>query len=269
MKPAIEPILELRKVALCILGAKGMIRAAKRALDVPQNRIDPMKFGMLRTGTPASRHHSVMGTPRIGHGMKTRQPIGEYSAAFAQVLASPYGEFDAAEFFDDRELHALRMAPVVGPDGGDEGSLSGRPATGLPPPRCPRRRHAPAPEPAPRESGGSEPVRSVASRSSSDDPGPRATGSFLVGFTPSLQAHLSLDKTSMVEPIGVPAAFRGACERDPHLSSRGRSATDRLRAGILIGADRMRDAREDIGHHGECPVIRIQPCRRRCAQALP
>ena len=46
----------------------------------------------------------------------------------------------------------------------------------------------------PRESGGSGPVRPVASRASSDDPGPRATGSLLVGVTPSLQAHLSLDK---------------------------------------------------------------------------
>ena len=53
MKPAIEPIFELREVALCILGAKGVIRAAKRALDVAQNRIDPMKLGMLRTDTPA------------------------------------------------------------------------------------------------------------------------------------------------------------------------------------------------------------------------
>ena len=52
--------------------------------------------------------------------------------------------------------------------------------------------------PPPRESGGSEPVRSVASRSSSDDdPGPRATGPLLVGVTSSLQAHVSLDKTYM------------------------------------------------------------------------
>ena len=41
---------------------------------------------------------------------------------------------------------------------------------------------------------GSGPVRPVASRASSDDPGPRATGSLLVGVTPSLQARLSLDK---------------------------------------------------------------------------
>ena len=33
-----------------------------------------------------------------------------------------------------------------------------------------------------------------------------------------------------------------------------------LRAGILIGADRMRDARADIGRHGEFSVIRSQPC---------
>ena len=51
-----------------------------------------MKLGMLRTGTPAARYHRVVGTPRIGHGMKTRQPIGEHPAAFAQVLASPRGE---------------------------------------------------------------------------------------------------------------------------------------------------------------------------------
>ena len=132
MKPAIEPILELREVARCILGAKGMIRAAKRALDVAQNRIDPMKLGVLRTGTPAARHHRVVGTPRLGHGMKTRQPITEHPAAFAQVLASPRGELDATEPVDDRELHPLRMAPVVGLDGGDDGGLSGCPATGLP-----------------------------------------------------------------------------------------------------------------------------------------
>ena len=83
------------------IGAKGMIRAAKRVLGVTRNRIDPMKFGMLRTGTPALRHHSVMGTPCIGRGMKPRQPIGEHPAAFAQVPASSCGEFDAAESFDD------------------------------------------------------------------------------------------------------------------------------------------------------------------------
>lgn len=52
MKPAIEPILELREVAPWVLGTKGVIRAAKRALDVARNRIDPMKLGMLRTGPP-------------------------------------------------------------------------------------------------------------------------------------------------------------------------------------------------------------------------
>ena len=132
MKPAIEPILELREVALCLFGAKGVVGAAKRALDVAQNRIDPMKLGMLRTGPPAPRHHRVMGTPRIGHGMKTRQPIREHPAACAQVLPRPCGELDVAEPLDDRELHALRMAPVVGLDGGEEGGLAGRPATGLP-----------------------------------------------------------------------------------------------------------------------------------------
>ena len=58
-------------------------------------------------------------------------------------------------------------------------------------PRCSRLRRRQVPGP------GSEPVRSVASRSSSDAPGPRATDSLLVGFTPSLQAHLSLDKTAV------------------------------------------------------------------------
>ena len=103
MKPAIEPILELREVALCILGAKGVIGAAKRTLDVAQNRIDPMKLGMLCTGASAPRHHRVMGIPRIGHGMETRQPIREHPAAGAQVLPRPCGEFDSAESFNKGE----------------------------------------------------------------------------------------------------------------------------------------------------------------------
>ena len=70
-------------------------------------------------------------------------------------------------------------------------------------PRCSRLRRRQAPGP------GSEPVRSVASRSSSDAPRPCATGSLLVGFTPSLQAHLSLDKTLSNE--GVSSGWR--CEK--------------------------------------------------------
>ena len=59
--------------------------------------------------------------------------------------------------------------------------------TTMGPARCPRQRAAPAP--------GCEPVVSVASRSSSDDPRiVPATGSSVVGFNPSLQAHFSLDK---------------------------------------------------------------------------
>ena len=52
----------------------------------------------------------------------------------------------------------------------------------------------------PPQKAGSGPVRPVASRASSDDPGPRATGSLLVGFTPPLQAHVSLDKTACCSP---------------------------------------------------------------------
>ena len=37
MKPAVEPMLELREVTLCIFGVKGVIHAAQRALDVAQN----------------------------------------------------------------------------------------------------------------------------------------------------------------------------------------------------------------------------------------
>ena len=61
-----------------------------------------------------------------------------------------------------------------------------------PPPRCRRERREPVP--------GSEPAPSVTSRSSSDDPRRRPTGSCLVGFTPPVQAHVSLDKQQFPLP---------------------------------------------------------------------
>ena len=65
--------------------------------------------------------------------MKAGQPIGDDPSACAEVLLRPGGDFAETEALDDGELHAQRVSPLVGLDGGDKGRLAGRATTALAP----------------------------------------------------------------------------------------------------------------------------------------
>ena len=80
-----------------------------------------------------------MNAARGGDAVEAGQPIGDDPSAGAEVLLCPGGDFGETEALDDGELHAQRVSPLVGLDGGHERGLARAPRPRLPPLRSPPR----------------------------------------------------------------------------------------------------------------------------------
>ncbi len=102
VEAAIDPVHDLREIALGVLGANRITGAAQRRLDVAENRVHSTKLGTLDRGFPVAGHHRLMHAACRGHAIEAGQPIAEHLRARTQVLLRPGGDFSETEALDSR-----------------------------------------------------------------------------------------------------------------------------------------------------------------------
>ena len=92
-----EPIGEFGDVSRKVFGADVVVAAMQRALDVPQDRIDPGWRRMLPAVRFAFGHERLVKARGALHGREAVQGIGEHECAGFEVALGPSGDLIALE----------------------------------------------------------------------------------------------------------------------------------------------------------------------------
>ena len=128
---AVDAILELRQVALCIFRTHRLIRASHCGLDIAKDGVHPAKLDPLNAGLAPAGDHRGMLTPGLAHRLEASQPIRHNLSALTKVLLCPLRQLSVSEPFDNAQLHAQRMTFLIGLHGCHKGRLASRTASAL------------------------------------------------------------------------------------------------------------------------------------------
>ena len=124
-------VLELREIALRILGSNRMVGATQGVSDVAGYRVHLVKLGALDRSFPLPTTIGSCTQPAAATPLKAGQPIGHHPRAGTQVLLCPGGDFCEPEALDHGELCAQRVSVLVRLDGSHERGLARRAAPAL------------------------------------------------------------------------------------------------------------------------------------------